>query len=218
MQEFWIIGGGKFGRRAAETIGRAGAAADILIVEKNPGRCRTLLSDGFQVIEADGIDFLKSRLVSPLQKQWVVAAAPVHVAYEWVRARLPAGVRFEPQSLPAEMDGLLPNAMRGAEGQWVASNADFICPPDCPESGSVCSFTGRKRPRRMHAFLRRIHVPGVKILVVRSCQLAPGVGGLRPRDLFEALHQIQITRPPFILATACKCHAVLNSFNIKSSR
>ena len=50
MQEFWIIGGGKFGRRAAETIGRAGPAADILIVEKDPRRCQTLIADGFPVI------------------------------------------------------------------------------------------------------------------------------------------------------------------------
>lgn len=217
MQEFWIIGGGKFGRRAAETIGRAGPAADILIVEKDPSRCRMLIAGGLQVIEADGIGFLKSRLVSPLQKQWIVAAAPVHVAYEWVRACLPGNARVEPQALAAELAGLLPNAVRGGKGQWVASNADFICPPDCPESGSICCFTGRKRPRSMHAFIRHIHAPGVKILVVRSYQLAPGVGGLRPRDLFEALHQIQIARSPFILATACKCHAVLNAFIIKSN-
>jgi len=217
MREFWIIGGGKFGRRAAETIGRAGSAADILIVEKDPRRCQTLIADGFQVIEADGIDFLKNRLASPLQKQWIVAAAPVHVAYEWIRARLPGNARLEPQALPTELAGLLPNAMRGGKGQWYASNADFICPPDCPESGSVCSFTGQRRPRSMHAFIRHLHAPGVKILVVRSYQLAPGVGGLRPRDLFEAWHQIQTTQPHFILATACKCHAALNSFTIKSS-
>ena len=140
MQEFWIIGGGKFGRRAAETIGRAGPAADILIVEKDPRRCQTLIADGFPVIEADGIDFLKNRLISPLQKQWIVAAAPVHVAYEWVRACLAGNARLEPQALPAELAGLLPNAMHGGKGQWVASNADFICPADCPEAGSVCSF------------------------------------------------------------------------------
>ncbi len=218
MQEFWIIGGGKFGRRAAETIGRAGPAADILIVEKDPRRCQTLKVGGFPVIEADGIDFLKNRLISPLQKQWIVAAAPVHVAYEWVRACLAGNARLEPQALPAELAGLLPNAMHGGKGQWVASNADFICPADCPEAGSVCSFTGRRRPRSMHAFIRHIHAPGVKILVVRSYQLAPGVGGLRARDLFKALHQIQIAQPPFILATACKCHAALNSFTIKSNR
>ncbi len=217
MQEFWIIGGGKFGRRAAETIGRAGAAAEILIVERDARRCRRLKDSGFHVIEADGIEFLKNRLVNPLQKQWIVTAAPVHVAYEWVWATLSDSFQIEPFAMPAELTCQFPNAMRGAEGQWYASNADFICPPDCSESGSVCSFTGRKRAQSMHAFIRHIHAPGVKIMVVRSYQLAPGVGGLRPRDLYEALHQIRMARPSFILATACKCHAVLNSFNIKSN-
>lgn len=216
MQEFWIIGGGKFGLRAAETIGRAGRAADILVVEKDPERCRTLESGGYHVVEADGIDFLNSRLASPLQKQWIVAAAPIHVAYEWLRARLAGSVRVEAEALAADLAGLFPNAMRGAEGQWYASNADFICPADCPESGRVCSFTGRKRPRSLHAFIRNVHAPGVKILVARSYQLAPGVGGLRPRDLFAVLNKIRVSRLAFLLATACKCHAVLNSFSIKS--
>jgi hypothetical protein len=168
------------------------------------------------VIEGDGIDFLKSRLVSPLQRQWIVAAAPIHVAYEWLRACLPGDTRVKPQALPAELAELLPNAVRGRQGQWYASNADFTCPPGCPESGSVCSFTSQKRPRSMHAFIRHIHAPGVKIFVVRSYQLAPGVGGLRPRDLFETLRQIQTSQPTFLLATACKCHAVLNSFIVIS--
>ncbi len=217
MQKVWIIGGGKFGLRAAETIGSAGAAADILIVDKDPRRCRKIEDRGFHVAEADGIEFLKSRLESPRQRQWIVAAAPIHVAYEWMRACLPGSTRVEPQALPAELAGLLPNAMPGAEGQWYASYADFICPAHCLESGSVCSVTGRRRPRSMHAFIRSLNAPGVKILVVRSFQLAAGVGGLRPRDLFEALHQLQTSPPVFMLATACKCHAVLNLFSLKSN-
>jgi hypothetical protein len=217
MREFWIIGGGRFGLRAAETIGGAGPGADILIVEKDIRRCRELENRGFRVVEADGIDFLKSRLLSPPQSQWIVAAAPIHVAYEWVRASLSGRTRIESVAMPAEVAGLLPNAMRGGEGQWYASNADFICPPDCSESGRTCSFTGRERPRSMHAFIRRLHAPGVKILVVRSFQLAAGVGGLRPRDLLGALHQIQSGKSPCLLATACKCHAVLNSFKIISN-
>ena len=217
MQKVWIIGGGKFGLRAAEIIGSTGAAADILIVEKDPRRCRKIEDRGFHAVEADGIDFLKGYLVSPLQRQWIVAAAPIHVAYEWMRACLPGSTRVEPQALPSELSGQLPDAMPGAEGQWYASYADFICPAHCLESGRVCSVTGRMRPQSMHAFIRGLNAPGVKILVVRSFQLAAGVGGLRPCDLFEALHQLQTPHPFFLLATACKCHAVLNLFSLKSS-
>ncbi|MCU0590012.1 MAG: NAD-binding protein, partial [Desulfobacterales bacterium] len=98
MQKVWIIGGGKFGLRAAETIGSAGAAADILIVDKDPRRCRKIEDRGFHVVEGDGVEFLKSRLESPRQRQWIVAAAPIHVAYEWMRACLPGSTRVEPQA------------------------------------------------------------------------------------------------------------------------
>jgi hypothetical protein len=216
MRSVWIIGGGTFGRRAAETIGSADSDADILIVEKDPSRCRALKNRGLHAIEADGIAFLKSRLVVPLQTQWIVAAAPIHVAYEWVRVCLSDRAGVEPVALPAEITDLLPNAMPGAQGQWYATNADFICPPDCSESGRICSFTGRRRPRSMHAFIRRQPAPGVKILVVRSYQLAAGVGGLRPQDLLQTLRQVESSRTPVLLATACKCHAVLNSFKIIS--
>ena len=217
MQEYWIIGGGRFGQRAAETLVAAKPAATVLVVEQDPGRCRELAAGGLHVLEADGIDFLKSHLTSPRRNLWIVAAAPVHVAYEWVLARLPAGVKPLPRALPADVVSRLPNAFRGAaEGQWYASNADFLCPSDCPEPGGICSFTGKKRPRSMHAFIEHLDAPGVKILVVRSRQLAPGVGGLRPRDLFDALDQMRVSRFAFLLATACKCHAVLNSFHIIS--
>jgi len=216
MREFWIIGGGRFGLRAAETIGGAGPGGDILIVEKDPRRCRELENRGFRVVEAEGVAFLKRRLTKPIQRQWIVAAAPIHVAYEWVRANLSGRTRIVPVAMPVEITGLLPNAVRGDDSQWYASNADFICPPDCSESGRICCFTGRERPRSMHAYIRQLHAPSVKILVVRSYQLAAGVGGLRPRDLLRALSQIQSGKSLFLLATACKCHAVLNSFKVIS--
>lgn len=216
MQAVWIIGGGRFGRRAAETLRRTPAGADILIVEKKPLRCRKIDSMGLRTLCADGIDFLAARLQSPAQRVWIVAAAPVHVAYEWVRARASASLRIAPLPMPAEVARLLPNAMPGGDGQLFASNADFICPPGCAETGRVCTLTGRRRPRNMHGFIRRIDAAGVKIIVVRSFQLAPGVGGLRPRDLFEALRQIESAPSAVVLATACRCHAVLNSFKIIS--
>jgi hypothetical protein len=216
MRQVWIIGGGRFGLRAAETIRDVAPRADLLVVEKDLLRCRRLQARGFQTLAADGSDFLARHLKSPLQKQWIVAAIPLHLAYEWVRARLAEKVRIEPYPVPAEFVCMLPNANLGDKGQLFASNADSICPPDCSEAGSVCTATGRRRPHTMYAFIQRIHAEGVKILVVRSYQLAAGVGGLRPRDLFEALRQIQCAKTPVLLATACKCHAVLNSFKIIS--
>lgn len=69
----------------------------------------------------------------------------------------------------------------------------------------------------MHAFIQRLPVANVKILVIRSFQLAAGVGGLRPRDLLSVLDQARTSTTPILLATARRCHAVINTFSISNS-
>ena len=85
-------------------------------------------------------------------------------------------------------------------------------------AGRMCTVTGRVRPRSMHAFIRRLAAGNVKIMVVRSFQLAAGVGGLRPRDLFSALADARSSKETVLLATACKCHAVASAFKMISER
>jgi len=215
-KSFWIIGGGRFGRQAAEVLRRRHASADILIVEKSPQRCIELADQGFRTVCREGVGFLRSYLKPSNLGRWIVPSAPIHVAFEWLRATLSENDRIEVFPVPDAISSHLPNVVRSRQGEIFASNADFICPPDCPEAGRVCTATGRRRPRSMYAFIQRLQLPSVKILVIRSFQLAPGVGALRPRDLFAALHEIQSLKTPLLLATACKCHAVLSSFKIIS--
>ena len=215
-KSFWIIGGGRFGRQAAEVLRRRHASADILIVEKSPQRCRELADQGFRTVCREGVGFLRSHLKPSGSGRWIVPSAPVHVAFEWLRATLSENDGVEVFPVPDAISSRLPNVVRGRRGEIFASNADFICPPDCPEAGRVCTATGRRRPRSMYAFIKRLQPAGVKILVIRSFQLAPGVGALRPRDLFAAQHEVRSHKTPLLLATACKCHAVLSSFKIIS--
>src|SRR5512139_1878993 len=107
---FWIIGGGRFGLRAAETLGRKGAT-EILVVEHNRERCRELADRGFRTVCADGIGFLADHLDRPDNQLWIVAAAPVHVAYLWLRTRLLETVRVEAVPVPEEVARRLPNAV-----------------------------------------------------------------------------------------------------------
>jgi hypothetical protein len=214
---YWILGGGTFGLRAAETLRRSDDLADILIVERRPERCRVLGRKGFSVTCGDGPAFLAQHLNGPARQLWVVAAAPVHVAFEWMRARLSQQARVRQMPVPEAIAHRLPNAIRGRLGEVYASNADFICPPHCREAGRVCTATGLTRPRSMHTFIRSLPVTNVKILVIRSFQLAAGVGGLRPADLLSALDQARKSKRSILLATACRCHAVLNYFSISNS-
>jgi threonine dehydrogenase-like Zn-dependent dehydrogenase len=214
---FWIIGGGRFGLRAAETL-RCRGATEIVVVDSDRDRCRELAGRGFRTECADGVGFLADHLTRPVNRLWIVAAAPVHVAFLWLHARLSETARTEVVAVPAEVVRRLPNAVAGRKGEVYASNAGFICPPDCAEAGRLCAATGRLRPRSMHAFIRRLDAANVKILVVRSFQLAAGVGGLRPHDLFSTLADARSSKGTILLATACKCHAVISAFKIISKR
>lgn len=218
MTSYWIIGGGRFGLRAAKTLRRLRPDADIRLVEASSERCERLRAAGHQAVCADGIRFLAEGLTEPGHGLWVVAAAPVHVAFEWVRARMSGTAPLAPAAVPEALFRLLPNPVRGAGGEVFASNADSICPEDCAEAGRVCPATGRPRPRRLYAHIRWLPTdPGVKKLVIRSVQLAPGVGGLRARDLLAALAEVRAAKGPVLLATACKCHAVVHVLNVIST-
>jgi hypothetical protein len=214
-KEVWIIGGGTFGLRAAESMNRSGQN-DLLVIEKSPSKCRELPARGIPCVCDDGVRFLVEHLTRPKRNLWVVAAAPLHVAFEWAAARLAPTATVVRLPVPESITARLPNLFRGHSGDVYASNADFICPPNCSEAGRVCTVTGRKRPRIMHAFIAGLAAEDVKILVVRSFQLAAGVGGLRATDLHKIWEEIRTATGPILLATACRCHAVLTCLEIST--
>ncbi len=213
VNRVWIIGGGRFGERAAEALGRPGKA-DVLVVEKNPRRCRDLSARGIHNVCDDGVRFLAERLDRPERNLWIVAAAPLHVAFEWATLRLSRTVKVVRLCVPESIVQRLPNPMKGRGGDVYASNADFICPADCSEAGRVCTATGRRRPCNLHAYIAGLGGASVKTLVVRSFQLGAGVGGLRALHLWRCLDEIRAFSGPMLLATACRCHAVLTCFRI----
>jgi hypothetical protein len=94
------------------------------------------------------------------------------------------------------------------------SNADFRCPHDCPEPGAICPSTGQPRPRVMHAYLSALAFEGYTAMVIRSLQLAPGVGGFKAATLWDCWRTLHNRRGRFLFSTACKCHGVMNAFTL----
>jgi hypothetical protein len=102
---------------------------------------------------------------------------------------------------------LLPNPMVVNESNIVCSRADFVCPDDCPE-GELCTVTGKPR-EPLYDALERLELPGYNMLVQRSSQILPGVGGYRLGDLHRLAHFVDKGR--FLIATSCKCHGILTA-------
>ena len=215
MRTIWIIGGGKFGLKAAGVLGAKHPKAGMTIVEQDRHTCRRLETQPFQIVCADGIRYLDQNLKKSDGPDLIIPAVPIHLAYEWIKRKLLTQFYLSPLAVPRQLSKMLPNAITGDCGQVYMSNADFICPENCSEPEEVCTVTGKPRPRILYQFLTKIHFEDFQPVVVCSRQLAPGVGGFTPRDLWAALGRIKSLQGRIALATACRCHGVMHAFKIQ---
>lgn len=213
MSHILVLGAGKFGLHALRALKRH-SKNRVTVVDTDPERGIEVTESGGQFTFADSILFLSESLKGADPPDSIVPAVPLHVAFEWVRTTLPEEVSLEKLAVPDQVKAQLPHPMPGTDGQVYVSHADFICPDDCPEPADICTYTGKTRERNLYAVLARIRFEDYSSVVVRSRQLAPGVGGIRPNDLFTALGAIVSSRGPVLLSTACKCHGVIQAFRI----
>jgi hypothetical protein len=213
---YWILGGGKFGQKAAARLSGGTPNADITIVDKAPSQVEVLSQKPVKVVCMDGIQFLAQHLTPMTCPDWIIPAIPVHVAFEWMRTQVSPETEMRVISVPEALRERLPNPLQGAAGEIYMSNADFICPDRCEEPDDICLHTGEPRPRCLHEYLKRISGKTVESHVIISHQLAPGVGGIRPHDLFAVLEAIPQHSGVKLLSTACKCHGVMHAFRIEA--
>jgi len=214
MESIWILGAGKFGRMAVERLTRAHPEYNITLVDQNPAVLQELTGQTLTKIHADGIRFLVENLTDSNQPAWIVAAIPIHVAYEWIRIQLSPMLGIKRIRIPAAVIARLPNALQGEQGTVYTSNAAFICPDDCPEPPKFCIHTGQPRPCNLHEELEALPSEEFELIVVRSHQLLPGLGGCQPSDLFRALNKVKSAEKPILLSTACRCHGVMDAFSL----
>ena len=207
--EYWVFGAGRFGRLACERLLAAKPSAKIRVIDHEYEAVPT----GVEAFREEATSFLRSHLLPPVDA-WIVPAVPLHLAYEWIADRLTRKRRFQALKVPEGLPPSLPNPICGLQGQVYCSNADFRCPDDCPEPPALCSITAKPRPLVMHAYLSSLIYDDYISVVVRSLQLAPGVGGFRAATLLSVYNALQDQRGRFLFSTACKCHAVMNAFTI----
>jgi len=209
-----ILGAGKFGLHALRAA-RLRSKNRVTVVDTDPKRGIEVTESGGQFTFADSILFLSESLKGADPPDWIIPAVPLHVTFEWLRTTLPEVVSLEKLAVPNQVKEELPHPMPGTDGQLYVSHADFICPDDCPEPADICTYTGNAREPNLYEILAKIQFEDYTSVVVRSRQLAPGVGGIRPNDLFAALGEIVSSRGPVLLSTACKCHGVIQAFRLR---
>ncbi len=208
-----IIGAGHFGHRAIKLLSEE--SRPLLVVDVNEACLAGAGGPGLRWIPCDGIRFLVNNhhLLNP--GNIIVPAIPLHLAFEWLKRYLGEKYKVEKISVPPEARGPLPHTWEGSEGSLLVSYADFVCPDNCPEP-EYCTVTGERRDRPLFQLLRNLTLPGFRTLVIRSHQLAPGLGGYKVADLTDAAARVaQGGAGKWLLGSACRCHGVLTAMEVR---
>lgn len=213
---YWIMGAGQFGSKAAERLRKKVPEAVLTVVDQDSQALERLEDPTLQKVCGEAVSYLDTHLKDQGEPDWVIPAVPIHVAFEWVRRRLDRMGRVEVFSVPSEVEKGLPNPKRGPDGQLFVSYADFRCPDHCTEPYHQCTWTGKPRKGLLYRDIQELVHEDFQSIVIRSRQLAPGVGGYRPEALKEALSEVTGSRGPVLFATACLCHGVIHAFRFIS--
>jgi hypothetical protein len=216
METVWIAGMGHFGLLALRKLAMQQKERQFVLID--PVKANLEQGKGANCIleQTDGVDFLEQHLLPGNEPEWIIPALPLHLAAEWCLRRLGHGRFCRAFYLPPETDSLLPNAMRGTEGDIYVSHATFRCPDNCSEPRELCTVTQTPRKQNMFELLEHIEIPRFQSLVIRSHQLAAGVGGYRPEQLFSLLHQAENAKSDVLISTSCRCHGVITGLKNQS--
>jgi 6-phosphogluconate dehydrogenase (decarboxylating) len=67
----------------------------------------------------------------------------------------------------------------------------------------------------LYRLLTETEPRGFRVHVIRSRQLAPGLGAYRVRDLKELLGKVsEAGKGKWLVATACKCHGIVTALQV----
>lgn len=208
--KIWILGAGRFGSIAARRLTKRFPNSDFLVIDHRGERLEEIRQSlGLPVLRREAAAFL---LEEPIPRDaWLIPAVPVHVASLWISNRL--GGLFIRVPVPTTVDAQVPNPYRTSDGTLYASFATFICPDVCNEPDETCTFTGKPRPGNLFERLQAIQVPLFDVVVVRSWQLAPGVGGYPAAYLDDKLNEAKSKKDGLLIATSCRCHGVIDALS-----
>ena len=178
-KQIWILGAGKFGGKAVDALVRDKTNVSVTVIDRDPER---LDLPKVNSVCSDAVDWLLAHFSAGSPAAGVIIPAiPIHVAAEWLRRALQErGIRVSPADLPESYVRSLPNPIKVGSSKAFASFAEVMCPESCDEPEGYCYLTGNKRETNLYDLLKNEEGPDFTSLVVRSYQLAAGVGECIP--------------------------------------
>ncbi len=207
-RRFFVLGLGKFGRRAALYL-RGIYKGRVIGVDPRSENVKWAKERGIEAHLGDGISFLLDPPSKIEGEDYLIPALPIHLAAYWLLAKRPKELELQIAPLPSHILQRLPHPISLPDNSCATSYATFICPEDCKE-GRFCPKLGLKRGIPLYEFLRDLSTESDFVYVIQSRQLGPGMGGYKTEELLK-LMDLQLDREkPIILATSCRCHGILS--------
>lgn len=207
MEKILVLGAGRFGKKAVQTFARRGCK--LIIVDRDPAALPSTAAENVVAVCAEGIFYLATNDLSFFD--WIIPALPVHLAFAWLQAKLDGKEGIFAVPVPPGFD--IPNSYYAADGTVYATLSRQLCPEDCPEPEGFCYLTGEARELPLYSQLEKLQTNGFITYVLRSHQLASGIGGFTPLQLEKLLAQVANRRRPGLVISSCACHAVINAFS-----
>jgi len=209
---YLIIGCGRFGSRAANKLFQKDPRSKIIVVDESKKALQKVSHLPVETEVRDGVSYLDQFFSKVRKIDYIIPAVPFHLAFEFIlsQSKFLGGKRRKVPTLSG-----LPNPMKGKTGDLYTSLANFLCSEDCPEPARYCTATGKRRGKPLRQILKDLKGP-FESRVIRSEQLAPGVGGFRPRAMINLLEDIREKKDPsriILISTASRCHGVTSALS-----
>ncbi len=200
-----IAGYGKFGRLALSRLSKLDSSDKIIVLDTESKNL--VIPDGaeFSFHKTDVVNFLET-VPDDEEDFLLIPTAPFHIAAAYL-SKVSTKLGFA--EINHSLIENLPNVFILDQFNVCCSYSDFLCPDDCSES-ERCSVTGEIR-LPLYEKLEGLGEPDSPVVVLRSHQCLPGVGGFYFSEL-KAITGKTESLDSFILATSCRCHAILTGF------
>lgn len=214
---YLIIGCGRFGSRAAEKLLQKTPRPKIIVVDRSKKAVKKVSQLPVEFEACEGTLYLKRFLSKGRKADYIIPSVPFHLAFQLIlsQSKVWGGKRIEVPPLSG-----LPNPIIGKTGDLYTSLACFLCPQDCPEPSQYCTITKQRRPKPLYQILEDTK-GHFESSVIRSRQLAPGVGGYSPEgllSLFENIKKRMEPRRTILISTSCRCHGVTSALSFSPDK
>lgn len=219
MTRYLILGAGRFGHLACSRLQERFPDSNICLVDRDPQKLNLSRADpALRTVLAAAAEYLAESLTSDSPPDWIIPAVPLHVAFDWLWLQRPQGEVWRQIPVPPALGQNLPFVQRGLTGEAYLSLSTRTCPDDCPEPAEKCFLTGIPRKFLLCDYLANLSLYDYCSVVIRSRQLAPGVGGYTLADLWQLRRQVFGCGSKIIISTACCCHGVSHALEKLTAR